>query len=174
MSEVRKSDGLTISILIALGIVVLAALGVGGMALRRYQSGRERERRAQVASNLAAIRQALDRIVVITVQVESWAPASRDVPVHAARTAISGHLWIVQCSVLENSDGKYPFDDCNVLIHSPSADLGVVQKGQKLRFTLQIAQSPPQVLVGPASEPPSVVLADPERTYELLSYENLK
>ena len=171
MSENEKSDGLMVGIFIALGVVVLAGLGVGSLGLVRYQKAREQERRALTASNLAQIRQAMAQSIVIVGEVESLEPLSSETPVHACPASVANPLWIVRCKVLERPHGSYDSEECNILVHSPSADLGIQTPGQKVRLELRIAMRPLQITAGSEDELTKIRYANPAGPLELVSHE---
>lgn len=173
MSENNKSDGLTVAILIALGVVVLAALAVGSMGLRKYQLNREQERRAQAARNLAQIRLALESIVIIG-QVEGWEPVASETIVHASPATVKAPFWIVKLKVLETPGHNYPIETCNILVNDALSELGVHSVGQKIRIVTRRTNSPPKLLEATAEERSIIVWAEPGGPLELIAHEPME
>jgi len=174
MREDNKSDGLTVGILIAMGVVVLAAIGVGSLGLRRYQMARQAERRAQMANNLAQIAEALAKSVVIIGEVQSMETASSETPIHAAPASVKAPFWIVKFAVLAAPGSDYPSETCNILVHSPQSDLGVHSVGQKVRVFMRHTNSPPELLEATPDELSTVVYAEPGSTLELISHKPME
>jgi hypothetical protein len=174
MSDDKKSDGLMVGILIVLGAVLLAGLGVGSLVLRRYQFGREQERRAVATRNLSAIRQAMEELVTIVGEVEGQDSLPSETPVHACRASVADPRWIVRFKVLERGHGNYSFEVCNILVHSPSEDLGVQTPGQKLRLRLRVAKQPPQIVAPTEDTVARIQFADSDGILELISYDAIE
>jgi hypothetical protein len=174
MRENEKGNGLTVGILIALVVVVLAALGVGSLGIRRYQMAREAERRAQMANNLAQIAEALAKSVVIIGEVQSLEPASNETPIHAAPASVKAPFWIVKFVVLEAPGSVFPSESCNILVHSPQSELGVDSVGQRVRVFMRHTNSPPELVDATPDELSNVVYAEPGSTLELISHEPME
>jgi len=168
-SEAKNRSGTGVLILGVLAVV--AVLLAASLWLVRFQKAREQDRRAQSAANIAAIRQAIAEMIVIDGEIESVEPASGETPIHAAPSSVVAPFWIVRVKVLERQKSEYPFEECNILVHSPTADLGIKSAGQKLRLVLRAVKSPPKLLAGTSAELPPVRFADPAGSFELQSHE---